>query len=783
MKPAAGNAFSINKYKLLQIINYLKLRKFKNPVFIILALVIISTKFLYAQHDIPIGTWRTHLSYQNLDKLIIIKNKVYAAGNYSFMNFDKDDNSINMLSKINGFSDVDISAMAYDEESNIMIIGYASGAIDLLKNEIIVSNHEIKNAPIAGSKKINHITFNGPTAFLSTDFGIVVFNINTINIKEIYSNLGLGGTPLSAYSSIIFSDSIFLATNIGILAGSLNENINLMDHLNWRRFSEDDGLAEGFIGHLEVFNNELYAGIDLRGLYVYDQNSWTPTSFMATSRFNDIRASHGQLLISLESELYISNIKDHYTRINDILITEPGGAAFDSDGKLWIADQLNGLISDQEGSFRSYSPGGPLRNDIRKINYVNHKIISLSGGYSASIETLQKEGSFSIFDKGNWINYATSIGNVPAVQDLVDVAYHNPTEKLYFASFGDGILEWDQNDQFVIINEETTGATIQSTGGPSSTLITGIKSDAQDKLWITNYGVASSLHSFETTSGWNKYSFGYTNSQYPLGITISSNGDKWVKLRTESGSQILVFNEANNTQRLLNTLPNEGSIPGERVNEIVQDLEGFIWIGTNKGISYFVNTFSILNNEPVNAIVPRWEEGFLLRGENVTAIKVDGGNRKWIGTTRGLWLFEDTGESLVQNYNKGNSPLPSNHIMDIEIDERSGEVFIATNKGLISFRGTATDATKVHQNVKIFPNPVRSNFTGQLGISGLTENAIVKITDIGGRLVRQLFAEGGTAVWDINDNKGSRVSSGIYLVLSSSADGVETFMGKIAVIE
>jgi hypothetical protein len=191
-----------------------------------------------------------------------------------------------------------------------------------------------------------------------------------------------------------------------------------------------------------------------------------------------------------------------------------------------------------------------------------------------------------------------------------------------------------------------------------------------------------------------------------------------------------------------------------------------------------------LNDEPINAIVPRFENGFLLRGENITSIKVDGGNRKWFGTTTsGLWLFEDSGEALVHHFNIANSPLPSNFIHDIEIDERTGEVFIATDKGLISYRGTATRATKAHQKVKIFPNPVRANFTGQLGISGLSENADVKITNISGKLVRQLYAEGGTAVWDINDERGNRVSSGVYLVLSASADGEETFVGKIAVIE
>jgi streptogramin lyase len=400
------------------------------------------------------------------------------------------------------------------------------------------------------------------------------------------------------------------------------------------------------------------------------------------------------------------------------------------------------------------------------------------------LEPQKKEASFYLFNQGNWFNFATSLQNIPSVHDLTDVSYNAKNEKLYFASFGDGILIWDQQEQFVIIDSNTGGSTLQELGGPSTTYIPDIETDAAGSLWITNYGVPTPLHNLDPDDIWKNYSFSYPNARFPLGIAISSNEDKWIRLRTEGGAEILVFNESTNSTRLLSTETNQGSLPGGQVNKIVQDLEGLMWIGTDRGIAYIMNPFSVLNDEPINAIVPRYENGFLLRGENITSMKVDGGNRKWFGTTTsGLWLFEDSGEALVHHFNIANSPLPSNFIHDIEIDERTGEVFIATDKGLISYRGTATRATKAHQKVKIFPNPVRANFTGQLGISGLSENADVKIINISGKLVRQLYAEGGTAVWDINDERGNRVNSGVYLVVSASADGEETFVGKIAVIE
>jgi hypothetical protein len=173
----------------------------------------------------------------------------------------------------------------------------------------------------------------------------------------------------------------------------------------------------------------------------------------------------------------------------------------------------------------------------------------------------------------------------------------------------------------------------------------------------------------------------------------------------------------------------------------------------------------------------------LLQDEKITAIEVDGGNRKWIGTERGVWLFNPTGESMVYNFTSENSPLLSNKIVDIEIDKITGEVFFATDKGIVSFRSDATNGNPTFDAVKIFPNPVTPDFSGNVGISGLTTDAIVKITDVSGKLVFETRAEGGTAVWGVRDYSGNRVSTGVYLVFASTADGSSRVVGKLAVIK
>jgi ligand-binding sensor domain-containing protein len=173
----------------------------------------------------------------------------------------------------------------------------------------------------------------------------------------------------------------------------------------------------------------------------------------------------------------------------------------------------------------------------------------------------------------------------------------------------------------------------------------------------------------------------------------------------------------------------------------------------------------------------------LLRDDKVTAIAIDGGNRKWMGTERGVWLFNSTGEGMIYNFTTANSPLLSNVIRDIAINHKTGEVFFATDEGIVSYRGDATESNSVFRSVKIFPNPVTNSFNGSVGINGLATNATVKITDISGKLIWQTQANGGTAMWNVRDYNGRRAATGVYLVFTATSDGVESVVGKIAVVE
>ncbi len=227
----------------------------------------------------------------------------------------------------------------------------------------------------------------------------------------------------------------------------------------------------------------------------------------------------------------------------------------------------------------------------------------------------------------------------------------------------------------------------------------------------------------------------------------------------------------------------EGSLTDNQVYSLAEDVENEIWIGMNDGVNYLVNPFGVLSNQRVDASLPIFQQRILLDETRITAIAVDGGNRKWMGTANGVFVIGDNGDTLYNHFTAENSPLPSNQINAITIQQQTGEVFIATDRGLVSYRSGSTAGTDTQaETIKVFPNPVRPGYLGQVGISGLVRDASVKITNTAGFLVRELPAQGGTAAWDQRNSNGQLVSPGVYLIFIANFDGSESLVGKVAVV-
>lgn len=309
-----------------------------------------------------------------------------------------------------------------------------------------------------------------------------------------------------------------------------------------------------------------------------------------------------------------------------------------------------------------------------------------------------------------------------------------------------------------------------------------LKSEKARKYWISDY--KSGLLS-NSEGNYKNYSPSSLDTLYQTrrdSIVMDLEANRWIRQANFGG--ILVISPKNQLQ-YISTGAGSGNLPSENVKSLALDRDGQMWVGTDRGVVVFDNPSAIFSGKNFDAYTPVFERRRLLGNETITSIAIDGGNRKWIGTRNGIFLFGPDGTELVSNFNEKNSPLPSNEILYITAEPNTGEIYIRTPKGMVSYRGTSTEGTLTQDGsgVKVFPNPVRPGFDGQIGIEGLVENAVVKITDIAGNLVFETRANGGTAVWNGNTLSGKRVETGIYLIFSANAKGEETLVSRLAVVK
>lgn len=708
-----------------------------------------------AQENIPIGTWRSHLSFNSVNLLAEGNNKVFAAADNGVMVYDRVGHTVETYSTLNALSGTGISALAYDASRSQLVVGYDNGAIDLVSETATVNFTRLVNPPdVSVSGSINHILINGSLAYFSTNYGLVLFDLNRNEVKETWRNLGPGGQLLAVYQSVLLNGVIFLATDNGVLLGDLSNN--LLDYNQWTRFNSGD--LNTSVKLVTSHNESVYCTINQKGVYRFDGIQWiAEVSFPVLTTYSFLQGYDAVLLLGGSDRFFNITNTEFITEITDPLLIN-GQAALLVEGHFWVADKSMGLLSNVEGLWKAYASNGPFSPAIFGSRYVNNSMLTIHGGVASDFSGSSSFKGISVFKQGLW-------SLQPSQVDFISDVIGGPLNSLFIASFGEGLEKKEENGNSTILNTDNS---------PLQNVIA--LENSPSGLWIANYGSTQSLHLLSSTNELQSFSLAGTPSRYPFKLAVDGTENVWMLIGAAGGGGVVVVKKDGSFLRYLTDQPGAGLLPSKEVLSVIVDKEDYVWIGTAKGVAYYTFTGE-------DAIRPIVEGRFLLSEERVTALAVDGGNRKWIGTERGVWLFNDSGEELIYNFNTQNSPLLSNKIVDIEIEEQSGEVFITTDKGLISFRSDATTGKTSAEEVKIFPNPVNPGFGGVVGISSLYTDAIVKIVDVSGRLVAQLQANGGMVSWNMIDYNGKRVGSGVYLVIASAPDGSESVAGKIVVVD
>ncbi|MFP4289509.1 MAG: two-component regulator propeller domain-containing protein [Bacteroidales bacterium] len=746
----------------------------------------------------PIGTWRHHLPNNTVVSLDASDNKIYAATPYGLLQYDKEFNSIEKIDKVGGLSDFGVNVIRYSHQEDLLMIGYENGNIDVLKNNQISSVSDIFQSGIIGSKKINNICFSEDRAFISTDFGIIVLDITRFVVLDTWF-IGPGGSMLNVNEFLETDQYFYAATEAGLLKADVNAP-NLADFQYWKPVAS---LPEGNYSNIIRHNNTLITRLSANNtdtIYTLTDSTWQVFEPVPGENFfneiNQVRSSEGQLIVGARGQV---SIFDENLMLTQVITSYAGkginalDALTDQDGTIWIADLGQGLIRfNRPDNFEIIIPEGPNTADSYGLAN-NQGILWVAPGsiINSWQGTFNDKGIFAL-QEGAW--HVFNRWQYPLINELRDIHQITPHRenpaRAYAAAWSGGLAEVDINEGIVELYDETN-STLQTRAGVGDVVkVGGSAYDSEGNLWVSNSDADHFLSVRQTNGEWISFPHNglITGNQNLRTVVVDNSDQKWIAMPRGGGLMVFKEDDLENTNtfavKKLTTQEGNGSLPSSITTTLAKDKDGYIWVGTNEGVVVFYSPQRVLTSSDVNAqsiiVVQDGFAGRLFENETINAIFVDGANNKWFGTRgSGAFLLSPDGRETLMHFTKDNSPLPSNNILDISADANTGEVFFATDQGLVSYRGFATEGRNFHSDVYAYPNPVRPGYEGFIAVKGLVSNARVKITDINGNLVYDDYAQGGQMVWDGKDLFGNKPASGVYLVFSTDAQGNETMVTKV----
>lgn len=715
-------------------------------------------------------------------------DKIFCATPYSLFSVQTADGySTERFSRVTGLSETGVAAIQYNSANDKLLVAYSNSNIDILYRNDIYNIPDIKRDNIAGDKTIYNIYARNNSFYLSSGLGIIVIDAVKYEVDDTWF-IGASGGQVKVNGFTSDNNFFYAATAEGLKKVPASA-VNPANYANWQLISGTNGLTPGICHNVfSVQSNVVVQKND--SLFIQNGTTW---SLLYTDGWNFTSSNNTGGTIQLCESL--PNGNSRVVLLNaagNVIMTMAGSPmvkprkAIQQNNEIWVADETNALLQYRTGgSFSSAytinSPQGIATGEIISFNGTIYAAAGAVIGWQAQNNT---NGMYK-YSAGEWQSFnRRSYPQLDTVADLITVAVDKRDEAVWAGSFGGGLLHIKQGPSFNIFKQGFIGAAINN---PAAYKVSGQVFDADYNLWISNYGAAQPLVVKKADGGWKGFSVPFLLNENALGqLIIDDNNYKWIVGPKSNG--LICYNQGTS---LDNTTDDQwrrlgigsGNLPSNDVLCVAKDKDGFIWVGTADGVAVIQCPELTFSTQPCDAVLPVVPNGsfagYLLKGQEVRFIAVDGANRKWIASNKGVFLVNAEGEKVIYQFTEENSPLLSNDVRSITIDGKSGEVFFATINGICSFRSTATDGGETNENVLVFPNPVPPGYTGTIAIRGLVNNAIVKITELDGKLVYQARALGGQAVWDGKNYRGQRIVSGAYLVLVTDDNKKERVAAKI----
>ena len=768
-------------------------------------------KLSIENHSSSYSNWESFFSYNLISGIDSAQSKIYFASYNSIFSYDIYSFQTEKFDTLNGLSGDEISAFYHSESNDIIAIGYKSGFLQIidLTTDTIINIYDILNKPTipANSKKINHFSETDSQLIISTGYGISVYNLGEFEFGDTYY-IGDFASLLNITSTIVDDNYIYASSpNLGILRADLD--VSLIDYNNWENIYNAD------VKKLFKNQNKILFYDDISLMMI--ENGQIINLLTLENQITEINSSDSEIVILSGNQCLIYN--SDLTQLINIFDSDTYSSSFNialvQNNKTYIGTNEKGVlvIDNLTNDFNYLKPDGPTENNIFSVETLNNNTWVSYGGYSEYFNPypLQFSGLSSYNESlGEWLNINKDSIPDQAV-NLNNIAI-NPfnNNNVFVSSFHGGLLELDNFNLVELYDNNNSGLESLVTSDPDyeSIRISDIEFDKNGILWILNSRVDSPLKSFNVeTNNWSSYDFtqiindGFQDELGFNDIELDSYGNIWIaSLR----SGLIGFNNNSGTPILRKVFSQDQSnMPSSYVKSIAVDNNNHLWIGTIQGLRVLYNTSSFFDTSIVSTQqIVILEDGIpreLLEQQYITDIEVDGANNKWVATIgSGVFYFSPNGQQTIYHFTKENSPLPSNNINDVSVNQINGKVYFATDQGLVSFATGSSSSSNDFTNSYVYPNPVRPSFNTQFDkvkITNLTENVNIKITDIEGNLVAEaqsninarynnfnLEIDGGTAFWNGKNLRNKQVSSGVYIIMLSDLQSYETKILKLMII-
>lgn len=720
--------------------------------------------------------WTDLFSYNNVLAIREDNGKLIAATENGIFFYTPSTGEIRKLSKANGLHEVKISAFDYNSETQIGLVGYMNGAMDVITPEGITY---IVDIPIAtgynGDKKINHISITGNLAVISVGYGVSIFRLNRKEFGDsaFFTN---GGLYEASREAVIKDNFVYAVTPTGLKSHEMNVTFPIYSTWNTLAAGNCNQISSGSIVAYANANSVRYGnGTAFTSI---------PQNF---TNIQDVVVSRENITVTDISAISVFSLSGNFLKSYDVM--EPLNSGTFIDSKIYAATKVSGIKNEGGDSLK---PDGPYSNISYRIDIKGDQILISSGGKSENLDpVVNRNLGYYLFDGGRW-TYPEFFKNFGGPLNVLD-AVINPAKpsEIFFCNyvFQDGIRGIYKMDNGEFVNKY---ATTDFLNFPFYNRIGGLAFDENNQLFASVAYMPNPKLGF--------YFYNSIKDDFQLVSVVDARDVQKPLVKSgilyipspRTGGGLLLYDYKNTPASLGDDrfimLRKRNNLPVEVVISANVDKNDDLWIGTANGLRIMENPSAVISEENPQAEPIIIEENGLgeelFRDSSILQIEVDGGNQKWISIDDGgVFYLSSTGEKTLNHFTKENSPLPSNSVTDIKVDNKTGKVYFVTIDGVMVYQGDVLNVTEDFGEVLVYPNPVvNSKYKGNVIIRGLAEKTNIRITDAAGNLVHQAVSRGGYYEWNLNNHRGVRVASGIYFVLMTNADGTDTATAKIAVV-